>query len=283
METEAIVNGRAIPGELSTVVAGGTGAPRWVRSPCRGEELRHEPSLGAGDRIQVSLRFGSPSYESGWTILVDEDATNEETISLAGRALTPRIDCAALGALEGAGVLVLFACDGARADVRSRIVVFTEGATATAPVHVPLGRYLYRFGTAACHVAFHSRGGARRRGRHLDPCTPCTMVDAEHGRGHHRRRGRGGLARGPSGAAAFRTSERRAHPRAARGSLALSETERASSVAGAPDRSHQRLGSTCTSSTRARPPTASSSCSHFSLVPSPTRITHPPSAARVSA
>lgn len=133
-------------GELRAWIAGKDGLNGAGSVTCAGADFTREFQLSGDDGLQLELHVGTDAHEkSGWKRLVRVGDERELTIDLGGSARTLRIESDDLGALSGDGALALLRVEDGEAELEQSILVLCSGGRGFSPVHVPNGRWLYRY------------------------------------------------------------------------------------------------------------------------------------------
>jgi len=133
-------------GEVQAWVQGRNSTSDPISMRCRGADFSHEFTLAGGDSIQLTLRTAASAREkSGWRRLVEVGDESEITIDLGGSERSVRIESAELGTLEGLGVITLLRVEGGEAQLGQSVAVFCQAGRGITAVHIPNGRWLYRY------------------------------------------------------------------------------------------------------------------------------------------
>ncbi len=133
-------------GELQAWSSGKGPAGVSVSMPCNGADFTREFTLVGDEQIQLALRQGADVHEkSGWTRQIKVDAEREITVDLGGCERTVRLESAELGALAGDGAVLFMRCDAGEASLEQTIVALCSLGRGLSPVHIPNGRWLYRY------------------------------------------------------------------------------------------------------------------------------------------
>jgi len=133
-------------GTLQAWTVGKGGMNSTGNMKCQGADFTHEYTLAEGEQIQLSLRLGSePSEKSGWTKLLAVADEREITVDLGGSERKLRIESTELGALDGDGSIGLLRVENGEAIFDQSIVVLCSAGLGSTPVHIPNGRWLYRY------------------------------------------------------------------------------------------------------------------------------------------
>lgn len=136
-------------GELQASLVGASGVDSAGSMPCRGAEFTREFEVSGDQKIQLALRGGSEAdRKSGWTRVVSVGDEREITVDLGGCERRIRIESDELGSLAGDGSIALLRVEDGEAVLEQSIVSLCAGGRGLSPVHVPNGRWLYRYDDA---------------------------------------------------------------------------------------------------------------------------------------
>jgi hypothetical protein len=133
-------------GDLEVRAVGGKSSNPSNTIACSGAAFSREFTLAEGERFQLSLRMSSkPSEKSGWTRLVPVQDEREITIDLGGCERRVRLEASELDLKVGEGSIGFLRCENGEASLEQSIVVLCEAGHGLTPVHIPNGRWLYRY------------------------------------------------------------------------------------------------------------------------------------------
>jgi hypothetical protein len=133
-------------GQLQFWTVGKDRSNAIVGTTCQGADFTREFTLTGDERIQISLRLGSDVHDkSGWTRLLKFDTEHEITVDLGGCERTVRLECPECGTLADDGSIALMRCEGGQVSLEQTIVVLCSAGRGVSAVHIPNGRWLYRY------------------------------------------------------------------------------------------------------------------------------------------
>ncbi len=133
-------------GQLQARMISKSSAARAVSLDCKGAELSREFTLTADEQIQLTLRLGTNAHDkSFWTRILKVDTQREITVDLSGSERNVRLECPECGALAKDGTIGLVRCEGGQVGMDQTIVVLCSSGSGITSVHVPNGRWLYRY------------------------------------------------------------------------------------------------------------------------------------------
>jgi RNA polymerase sigma-70 factor (ECF subfamily) len=133
-------------GMLQAWTIGKDGTNLNFSTACQGADFTRELTLSSDEQVQLSLHLGAdPNEKSAWARRVGVDAEREITVDLGGCERTLRIESNELGALPGDGSISLMRIENGEAGFEQWIVVPCNAGRGSTPVHVPNGRWLYRY------------------------------------------------------------------------------------------------------------------------------------------
>lgn len=136
-------------GELRAWVVGQDGMDAAGTMECQGADFAREFKLSGEQRVQLALRLGQEAHDkSGWSRLVTVGDEREITVDLGGCERTLRIESDELGELTGDGSIALIPVEEGEAGLGQSIAALCSAGRGLSPVHVPNGRWLYRYDDA---------------------------------------------------------------------------------------------------------------------------------------
>jgi hypothetical protein len=114
--------------------------------PCAGADFTRELTVSDEERIQLTLRLGgADDPKSGWTRYVTVGDEREVVVDLGGSERTLRLESADIGPRTGDGAIALLRVEGGEVVTDPTILALCSAGRALSTVHVPAGRWLYRY------------------------------------------------------------------------------------------------------------------------------------------